>query len=154
MPQSTQYNKEDEQLLDREIQQLEMRAKRVCSLSYKHCSARIFVDAFDKWCLLGRNFYLNFCEGPTSTLLKSVYSLEGGERKMSSSVWKYYTLDSLTKCCNIDSVVKTCIYNKLFKYLTDQQITLISTSAASRHLAHILVWVHVFRYSLTVEPYM
>ena len=87
MPQSTQYNKEDEQLLDKEIQQLEMRAKRVCSLSYKHCSARIFfVDAFDKLCLFGRNFYLNFCEGPTSTLHKSVYIFEGGERKMSSSV--------------------------------------------------------------------
>jgi hypothetical protein len=42
VPQSTQYKKEDEQLLDKEIQQLEMRAKRVCSLSYKHCSARIF----------------------------------------------------------------------------------------------------------------
>lgn len=30
VPQSTQYNKEDEQLLDREIEQLEMRAKRAC----------------------------------------------------------------------------------------------------------------------------
>ena len=42
MPQSTQYNKEDEQLLDLEIQQLELRAKRVCSSSYIHCSARFF----------------------------------------------------------------------------------------------------------------
>lgn len=50
---------------------------------------------------------------PTSTLLKSVYSFEGGEKKMSSSVRKYYTRDSLTKCCNLDSVVKTCIYNQL-----------------------------------------
>jgi hypothetical protein len=72
-------------------------------------------------------------------LLKSVYSFEDCEKKMSSSVRKYYTLDSLTKCCNLDSVVKTCIYNKHFKFLTDPQITLISTSAASRHLAHILV---------------
>jgi hypothetical protein len=85
VPQSTQYNKEDEQLLDKEIQQLEMRAKRVCSLSYIHCSARIFVvDVFNKLWLFGRHFYLNFCEGPTSTLLKSVYSFEGGEKKMSN----------------------------------------------------------------------
>lgn len=41
VPQSTQYNKEDEQLLDKEIEQLEMRAKRVCSISYKLSSARI-----------------------------------------------------------------------------------------------------------------
>jgi hypothetical protein len=33
-PQSTQYNKEDEGLLDKEIQQLEMRVKRVCSISF------------------------------------------------------------------------------------------------------------------------
>jgi hypothetical protein len=112
-----------------------------------------FIDIFDKLCLLGRNFYLNFCEGPTSTLLKSVYIFEGGERKMSSSIWTYNTLDSLTNCCNLDSVV-TCIYNKLFKFLTDPQITLLPTSAAGRHLVHILVWFHVFRYSLTVELYM
>lgn len=43
VPQSTQYNKEDEQILDKEIQQLEMRAKRVCSISFKHCSARIYL---------------------------------------------------------------------------------------------------------------
>jgi hypothetical protein len=30
MPQSTQYTKEDEQLLDEEMEQLEARAKRVC----------------------------------------------------------------------------------------------------------------------------
>lgn len=30
VPQSTQYTKEDEQLLDEEMEQLEARAKRVC----------------------------------------------------------------------------------------------------------------------------
>jgi hypothetical protein len=35
VPQSTQYNKEDEQLLDREVEQLEKRAKRVCSTSHE-----------------------------------------------------------------------------------------------------------------------
>jgi hypothetical protein len=43
VPQSTQYNKEDEQLLDKEIEQLEVRAKRVCSVSHKFSSARHFL---------------------------------------------------------------------------------------------------------------
>jgi hypothetical protein len=44
VPQTTKYTKEDEQLLDEEMEQLEARAKRVCGNTlHKHFVARSFL---------------------------------------------------------------------------------------------------------------
>jgi hypothetical protein len=70
VPQSTQYNKEDEQLLDREIEQLEMRAKRVCSIYHKLFSARnLLLMLWTNDVYLGEISILTFVKVPQGIFL-------------------------------------------------------------------------------------